>query len=68
MRSARLLFAVLANTDTSGSRTNIFASRCKNWHLSMQPRKRDLPWGAVMPRRHRFDYLDNLQILQQMQE
>ena len=38
------------------------------WHLRMQPRKCNLPWGAVMPCRHRFDLLDNLQVLQRKQD
>jgi hypothetical protein len=36
-------------------------------HLRMQPGERDLPWGAIMPRRHCLDLLDNLQILQDKQ-
>ena len=35
------------------------------WHLRMQPGERNLPWGAVVPHRHRLDFLDDLQVLQQ---
>lgn len=48
------LLAVLEHVDKSSS------GERSMWHLRVQPGERDLPWGAIVPRRHRLDFLDEL--------